>query len=57
MRTLDEGIRIRADEKTVRLIDRAAELAATCRSAFVRDAALAEARRIIQAEAAKEPAG
>lgn len=54
MRVLDEGIRIRADEKTVRLIDEAARLAGDTRSGFVRTAALCLARIIIHAEAAKE---
>lgn len=56
MRVLDEGVRIRADEKFVRLIDRAADIAGTTRSGFVRDAALLEAKRIIQTAAAQERA-
>lgn len=51
MRRADVGIRIRADAKFARLIDRAAELTGKSRSAFIRDAALTAATWVIRAEA------
>jgi uncharacterized protein (DUF1778 family) len=48
MKQLDVGIRIRADARFARLVDKAAELTGKSRSEFVRDAALVEAARVIQ---------
>lgn len=43
----DVGMRVRVDEKCARLIDKAAEISGMSRSAFIRDAALNHAARII----------
>ena len=48
MRRVDVGIRIRADDKFARLVDKAAELSGQTRSSFIQSAALLEARRVIQ---------
>ena len=47
-RRADVGIRIRADAKFARLVDKAAELSGDTRSGFIRRASLLEARRVIQ---------
>lgn len=48
MRRADVGIRIRADQKFARLVDKAVELSGQTRSGFIRSASLIEARRVIQ---------
>lgn len=44
----DVGIRIRADAKFARLINKAAQLSGNTRSGFIRDAALILAKQVIQ---------